>query len=106
MNREKTKNSPADFWVFVLHTFNQKNMQYAIIKPQELSKKLDALRPNVKSIQTYLWVTKRQECWETRGLRKKETNLIVDGSYNGKDRDSRNFTEFLNNWKPIIKKLT
>lgn len=32
LNRNKIKESPADFWIFVLHTFNKKNMQYVIIQ--------------------------------------------------------------------------
>lgn len=83
-------------------------MQYVIITPSELKNRLDILHPKDKSIQTYLWVTKgkSQKCWETRGLKKKDTNSIVDGNYNGQDKDIRNFTEFLNNWEPMIKKLT
>ena len=97
---------PADFWVFVLHTFNEKNMQYVIITPDELSKRLNALHPDVKSLQTYLWVTASQKCWETRGLKKKETNSIVKDDYSGNDKKNRNFSGFLNNWEPMIKKIT
>lgn len=108
LNREKIEKSLADIWIFVLHTFNQKNMQYVIITPAELKKRLNTLHPNDKLIQTYLWVTrgKSQKCWETRGLKKKDTNSIVDGNYNGADKDSRNFSEYLNNWETMIKKLT
>jgi len=106
LNRKKIQESPADFWVFVLHTFNEKNMQYVIITPNELSERLNALHPDVKSLQTYLWVTTNQKCWETRGLKKKETNSIVEDNYNGTDKKNRNFTDFLNNWKPMIEKLT
>ena len=106
LNREKIEKSPAEYWVFVLHTFNQKNMQYVVVTPEELKKRLDILHPNKKPIQTYLWVTAIQECWETRGLKKTHTNSIVDGKYNESDKDIRNFTAFLNNWTAIIKKLT
>jgi hypothetical protein len=106
LNREKIEKSVANFWVFVLHTFNKKNMQYVIITPGELSNRLNALHPNVKSLQTYLWVTANQKCWETRGLRKKETNSIVEDNYNGIDKGKRDFSSFLNNWDPIISKLT
>ncbi|MBU3979980.1 MAG: hypothetical protein KKG97_01455, partial [Proteobacteria bacterium] len=106
LNRKKIQESPADFWVFVLHTFNEKNMRYVIITPDELSERLNALHPDVKSLQTYLWVTTNQKCWETRGLKKKETNSIVEDNYNGTDKKNRNFTDFLNNWKPMIEKLT
>ncbi len=106
LNSKKMEESPAEYWVFVLHTFNQKNMQYVIITPKELNKRLDALHPNVTSLQTYLWVTADQKCWETRGLKKKHTNSIVEGNYAERDKETRNFTVFLNNWTNIIKKLT
>ncbi len=103
LNRKKIKNSPADFWIFVLHTFNQKKMQFVIIEPKELSNRLNKLHPNVKSLQTYLWVTKNGECWETRGLKKLETNQIVEGQYNR--NGIRNFTEYLNKWSLLVSKL-
>lgn len=106
LNSEKIKKSPADYWVFVLHTFNQKNMQYVIITPEELKNRLDILHPEVKSLQTYLWVTADQECWETRGLKKNQTNAIVAGAYLEDDRNTRNFTYYLNNWNILIEKLT
>jgi hypothetical protein len=103
LNRNKIKDSPADFWIFVLHTLKQKNMQYIIMPPDELSQRLNELHPNVKSLQTYLWVTASGNCWETRGLKKKETDLIVEDKYINK---VRNFSEFLNDWMPVIEKLT
>jgi hypothetical protein len=106
LNREKIEASPADYWIFVLHTFNQQNMQFVIITPKELKKRLDFIHPETKSIQTYLWVTAKQECWEARGLKKKSTNSIVAGNYLGRGKNIRNFTEFLNNWTTIIRKLT
>jgi hypothetical protein len=71
--------------------------------PDELSQRLNELHPNVKSLQTYLWVTASGNCWETRGLKKKETDLIVEDKYINK---VRNFSEFLNDWMPVIEKLT
>jgi hypothetical protein len=106
LNREKIQASPADYWIFVLHTFNQKNMQYVIITPEELKRRLDILHPNVKSLQTYLWVTANKTCWETRGLKKKQTNALVAGNYCDHNKDTRNFTQFLNNWDEIVKKIT
>jgi len=106
LNRKKLKESPADYWVFVLHTFNKKNMQYVIISPDELKRRLDILHPNVKSLQTYLWVTATQECWETRALKKNYIDAIINGKYEERDKDIRNFTQFLNNWTPVINKIT
>ena len=103
LNREKIQNSKADFWIFVLHTFNNKNMQYVFLKPSELLARMDKLHGNSKSLQSYLWVTDNNKCWETRGLKKKETDLIVSDSYK---EASRNFTLYLNNWDSIINKLS
>lgn len=100
LNRDKIINSPADYWVFVLHTFNATNMQYVILTPQQLLKRLDSIHPNVKSLQSYLWVTSNQECWETRGLKKKDTDKLV--LQNGDIAVDRDFTEHLNNWDIIF----
>jgi len=102
LNRDKIKQSSADFWIFVLRSFNKKNMQYVIIKPEELLKKLIKLRGNINNIQSYLWVTEKNKCWEARGLKKKEQILVANNAYNNEDRD---FTKYLNNWEPIKKKL-
>ena len=63
LNRQKLADSSANFWVFVLHSFNQKNMQYVIIEPQELYRRLNQMHSPAKVIQTYLWVTKAETCW-------------------------------------------
>ena len=106
LNREKIQASPADYWIFVLHTFNQKNMQYVVITPKELKRRLDILHPDVKSLQTYLWVTANGKCWEARGLKKKHTDAIVSDNYCEHDKGTRDFTPFLNNWDEIVKKIT
>ncbi len=97
-NREKIENSPADYWVIVMHTFNDKNMHYVIIGPKELSRRMNAIHPITNSLQTYLWVTSSKKCWETRGLKKKDQVLVANDLFRNKDRD---FTKYLNNWKPI-----
>lgn len=106
LNRDKIQASPADYWVFVLHTFNQKNTQYVIITPDELKSRLDILHPDAKSLQTYLWVTASKICWETRGIKKNKINGIVSGTYNEHDKDTRNFTLFLNNWDEMMKRIS
>lgn len=102
LNREKIRQSPADYWVFVLHSFNQKNMQYVIIEPEELLNKLSKLHGNIKTIQSYFWVTQKNKCWETRGLKKEEQILIANHGYDNADRD---FTKYLNNWELIKRNL-
>lgn len=102
LKREKIRNSKADYWVFVLHTFNAKNMQYVILTPQQLIKRLDRIHPDAKSLQTYLWVSDDSRCWETRGLKKKETDELI--LHNGNISKDRDFTGYLNNWDAIFTK--
>jgi hypothetical protein len=105
LNKQKMADSTANFWVFVLHTFNQKNMQYVIIRPQELYKRLMSIHSPGKVIQTYIWVTAVGTCWETRGLKKNEQDAIADDDTSTIDK-TRNLTQFLNNWEPVREKLT
>lgn len=105
LNARKLAASSADFWVFVLHTFNQKNMQYVIISPQQLSKRLASIHSPGKVIQTYIWVTAAETCWETRGLKKNEQDAIANNNTETIDR-VRDLTQFLNNWDPVKEKLT
>lgn len=104
LNREKIRKSPADYWVFVLHTHDKNAMQYVILTPQQLLKRLDAIRPDVKSGMSYIWVTKDngagQQCWETRGLNKSETDVLVLGD--GRIAPERDFSGFLNSWNVLF----
>ena len=58
-------------------------------------------------IQTYLWVTERNRCWETRDLEdgKDDERRIVAGVYKNPIRD---FTKFLNEdgWGALVRKLS
>ncbi|MBU0665699.1 MAG: hypothetical protein KJ990_14330 [Proteobacteria bacterium] len=102
LNREKIEKSTADLWVMVLHTFNDKNMQYVIIDPTELNYRMNAIHPTEKSLQTYLWVTSKGKCWETRGLKKYQQDLVVEDAF---ENNVRNFSSFLNNWTALEDKL-
>ena len=102
LNRDKLSKSPADFWIFVLYGLSQESMQYVIIRPKELLKKLTSIHGGIKMIQTYLWVTTKDKCWETRGLKKEEQILVANHSYLNKSRD---FKEYLNNWRAIEREL-
>lgn len=100
LNREKIENSRADRWVFVLYPFNQKNLDFIIIPPGDLIKKLG----KGKVIQTYFYVTKKNKCWEARDLRIANQVRIAEGKYSNKQGDfeeRRDFTHYLNNWKVI-----
>ena len=100
LDRKKIVESKADYWIFVLHTFNSKNMQYIILSPAELYKRLNSIHPNSKRLQTYLWVSKDKKCWETRGLKKHETDDLVLN--NGTTTQDRDFSPFLNNWSVLV----
>lgn len=80
-------------------------MQYVIIRPQELSKRLTEIHSPGKVIQTYIWVTTTGNCWETRGLKKDEQDAIANNDTSTID-ETRNLTQFLNNWEPVKDKLT
>lgn len=102
LNRSKILNSKADYWIFVLHTFNAKNMQYIILTPQELIQRLDAVHLTSKPPQIYLWVSSEFKCWETRGLKKHEIDKLILN--NAKISSYRDFTEYLNNWNVLFSK--
>lgn len=102
LNHSKIKDSKADFWIFVQHSFNDKNIQYTIIKPDDLLNRLVAIHGKQVKYQMYLWVTNKSKCWEARGLKKKDQILTANDSY--KD-DIRDFSKNLNNWDFILKLL-
>jgi hypothetical protein len=98
LSRKKIAESKADYWVFVLLGFAHQSADFVIVKPKELLRRLDSIHDRPEKIHSYLWVTKDKRCWETRDLRLKEKEEIADGRYVDKIRD---FTEYLNQWKPI-----
>jgi len=102
LKRDKIKQSLADFWVFVMFNFEQKRTEFIIIPPKILLKRITQLHGNDKIIQSYLWVTAKNKCWETRGINKREQILIANHSYHDKRRD---FTEYLNNLDLIKRRL-
>jgi hypothetical protein len=100
---KKIKDSPAIFWVFVLPSFLEKQTSFIIIQPNELLRRLRAIHgKDGKSIHSYFWVTKTDQCWETRGLNNPDQGLIALDRFRNKDRD---FTSFLNKWDTIAKGL-
>ena len=91
----------ADYWIFVLVGLKSRSTDFVIIKPAELLRRLDAIHPDKKKIcQTYLWVTEKLKCWETRGLKLQDQLLVAQGKFKHEERD---FSEYFNNngWKPI-----
>ena len=95
----------ADFWVLAMQSFEEKKLDCIIINPTELDKLLSAIHGRKKSLQTYFWVSKNDKCYETRGLKKEQQNALLTGNTQSIKLD-RIFTNYLNNWKPIIRSLT
>jgi len=98
LNREKIAKSKADYWVFVLVGFERRSTDFVLIKPSELLTRLDAIHGKGKIIQSYLWVTEKNRCWETRGLKRQDHLAIAQGQYSNSKRD---LSAYLNNWNPV-----
>lgn len=100
IDQSKLCRSSADFWVFVLHGFARRTVDFVIIPPQELWRRLQFIHESQKRIQSYLWVTEGRLCWETRGLLLKDQLRITDGMYR---HPIREFTKWLNEWGPVAR---
>ena len=98
LNREKVAKSKADYWVFVLMGFERRGADFVIFKPADLLTRWDKIHGKKKSIQSYMWVTAGNRCWETRGLKRQDQFAIAHGKYKNSIRD---LSAYLNNWKPI-----
>ena len=96
--RLKIEKSKADFWILVLHNIFYKKVQFIIIQPREYLDKLTKIHGKVDKIQTYLTVTKKNGCWETRGISRIDQEAISNNRFENSDRD---FTKYLNNWEQI-----
>lgn len=97
-NREKIANSPADYWILALYQFQDRNFDFVVIKPRDLAKLYSTITPDSKTIQSYVWVTSQNQCWETRGLSKKERLQVADGTFKHR---YRNLSALLNNWSAL-----
>jgi hypothetical protein len=69
-----------------------------IIKPQQLMKRLKKLHGVSQRYQTYVWVTKHNRAWLTRGISKPDHERIAQNTFTNKSRD---VTQHLNNWSEI-----
>ena len=98
LNREKIAKSNADYWVFVLVGFERRSTDFVVIRPAELLTRLDKIHKKCKVIQTYIWVTEKDRCWETRGLKSQDQLEVAQGNYSNIERD---LSAYLNNWEPI-----
>jgi hypothetical protein len=95
INQDKLRKSPADFWVCVLVGFAGRTKDFVIVPTKQLHRRLTSIHGQKRMIHTYLWVTNREKCWETRGLRRADQLQIVNGHYRNPTRD---FSKWLNRW--------
>lgn len=100
---DKIKDSKADLWVLVLYKFTQRDYDFIIIEPQELSRRYERLGRNTGVIQSYVWVTSSKKCWETRGLNKQQQIALANDEYTDTVRD---LSVYLNNWSKLEKRLS
>jgi hypothetical protein len=98
LDRDKIAKSIADFWVFVLMGFDKHSVDHAVIKPAELIKRLNQVDKAPGKAQVYIWVTAKNRCWLTRGLKREEQEQIALDTFQHTDRD---LTPYLNNWTMI-----
>ena len=108
INRDKLRGSETDFWVFVLNGFKRHSCDFVVVPKAELERRLKLIHGfEKKMIQSYLWVTEGNRCWEARNLKdgKADQRRIRDGEYRNGVRD---FTKFLNEdgWHALVKKLS
>ena len=102
-SRKKLQASEADLWVFVLPSFVHKETNYILIPPRELERRLSRFYGKADRVQSYLCVTEKGKCWDARNLSKKDRILIANHSYSNPDRD---FTQFRNAWRELIRRLS
>lgn len=102
LDRKKIQSSLACFWVFVLPSFLEHETSFVIVPQAELLRRFTNIYGSKQRIDSYLWVTKNNECWETRGLKKDDKEMVAFGRYKNNDR---NFSQYLNRWDLIRKKL-
>lgn len=107
IKREKLKNSPAQFWVFVLRGYETNRPDFIIIPATDLLRRLEAIFGQQATFRSYLWITKpggnwrTAKCWEARDLNKQDRLRIVAGTYENALHD---MTEYLA-WDTLLKQL-
>ncbi|RYE41540.1 MAG: hypothetical protein EOP48_23890 [Sphingobacteriales bacterium] len=102
LDKGKIENSSADYWVFILYSFESKTNDYVIITPQDLLMMFGKLERESNKIHSYIAVTTTGKAYETRGLSDAEMHSICSSDFSDADRD---LTSYLNNWKPLLEKL-
>ena len=98
LGRDELLHSPADYWVFLLADADTGDHEFVIAPPRELAGRLDAIHPGKDPFQMYLFITSRHLCWEGRNLTRAQHQMVADGEFADAARD---FTPYLDNWKPL-----
>jgi len=99
LNSDKLRRSQADYWVFVLQGFANRSVDYVVIPPMELLRRLRGIHGRQRKMwQVYIWVTKSERCWETRALSMNDRLLIAADEFSSA---RRNLTKYLNAWQPV-----
>ena len=99
---DKIDKSQADLWVLVLYRFSHRDYDFVIIEPSKLIERYKKLGNTSGTIQSYVWVTANNKCWETRGLGKAAQEEIAIGTFKN---DVRDLHHFLNNWQPLAERV-
>lgn len=102
LKRDKIEKSTADYWVFVLYSFEMRNHDYIIISPKKLLDIFDKIKRTENLVHCYIAVTQKKRAFETRGISKEEMEEITRGTFENNVRD---LTGYLNNWAPIVHAL-
>lgn len=102
LNIDKIIGSNADLWILAPYSFKSKHINLVIISPTELAKRLEQIHGKPKTLNTYLWITKANGCFETRGIRKKPLEEYTNSNF-ADISEERNFSTFLNDWSMFNK---
>lgn len=98
LDRKHLVRSTAHYWVFVLLGFEKNSYDYLIIKPKELLRRLEEIHGVSTRYDPYVWVTKQDQAWLARDLKKADEERIANSTYRNKSRD---VTRHLNDWSAI-----
>lgn len=94
LKKEKIQKSKADYWVFILYSFDSKISDYVIIKPNELLDIFKKTNRNTDTIHCYITITKNKQAFETRGI-SKDKRSDAEMELTGTIRD---LTQYIDNW--------
>lgn len=99
---EQMCRSSAELWVLAFLGFERHEPSFVIVPPKELERRLREIHGVRPSFQSYLWAMANDQCWETRNLKGGEKKAVVSGTFQSPERD---FTRWLNNWRPLTSAL-